>query len=144
MTIRERRLSDVLKRGYSDEEIQHIYELGRFHLENGNVSRAEPIMLGLTGVAPEFVPAWLALSYIYLIQGNDDSALNAARHAQRLDVNSVEALLFLVTALLGGGDYNTAGAYLGEVQEKIEAGANDNPNVVRYYRAQLARYESRK
>lgn len=143
MSVRERRLSDVLKRGYSDAEISHVYELGRFHLENGNLTRAEPVMHGIVSVAPEFVPAWLALTYIYLLQGNPDNAISAARHAAKLDPNSIEANLFLITCLLGTGDYNSAGAYLGEVSDRIERGEG-NPNLVRYFRAQLARYERRK
>ncbi len=143
MSVRERRLSDVLKRGYSDAEINHIYELGRFHLENGDVTRAEPIMLGITAVAPEFLPAWLGLAYINLLQGNQDAAMATSRQAVKIDPNSIEAHLMLVTCLLGAGDYNSAGALLGEVQERLDRGEGTS-NLTRYYKAQLARYERRK
>jgi len=143
MNKRERRLSDVLKRGYSDAEIDHIYELGRFHLENGNMASAEPLMQGITVVAPEYVPAWLGLCYIHLLQGNQDSAMNTARHALRLDQNSIEASLFLITCLLSIGDFTSAGALLGEVADRLERGEG-SVNLKRYYRAQLARYERRR
>ena len=135
--------SEILKRGYSDEEINHIYELGRFYLENGDLRRAEAILLGLTEVAPEFSAAWLGMSYIHMQSKNYDPAIYTARQALRVEPNAVEAILFLVTCLLTAGDFNSAGTYLGEVGEMIDSGAVDDPNVVRFYGAQLARYQSR-
>lgn len=135
--------SEVLKRGYSDDEILHIYELGRLCLENGDVRRAESILSGLTYIAPDFAPAWLGMSYVHIQAKNHDAALQAARQALRLDAESVEAMLFLISCLLTHGDYNSAGTYLGEVADRIDGGSVDRPNLVRFYRAQLARYQNR-
>jgi len=142
-SARERLGSEIVKRGYSDEEIANIYELARFSLENGDWRRAEVIAGGLVEVAPEFSPAWLALSYIHIQNKEYDSALQAAQQAVRVDHESPQAVLFLIACLLTTGDYNAAGTYLGEIGEKIESGAIDDPNVIRFYRAQLARFQSR-
>lgn len=135
--------SEVLKRGYSDEEVAHLYELGRFFLENGDVRRAELVITGLTEVVPEFAPAWLALAYIHVQARNVDGAIFAARQALRVEPNFVEAMLLLATCLLTTGDLNAAGTYLGEVGELVDSGAIDEANVIRFYRAQLARFQSR-
>lgn len=142
-TLPARSPSEILRRGYSDEEISHIYELGRLHLENGNLRRAEAIFQGLTEVAPDFPYGWLGMSYIHVHNKNFDAAGNAARQAVRAKEGLVEGMLFLISCLLVTGDINAAGTLLGEVGEIIENGEIDNPNVVRFYRAQLARYQSR-
>ena len=131
------------RRGYSDEEIGAIYELSRLLLESGNLRNAEPILIGLTEVAPLFAPAWLGLAYIHIQNNNLESAIYSARQALRNDQSSVEAMLFLISVLLSSGDINTAGSLLGEVQDKIEGGSVPNTDVVRFYKAQLARYQTR-
>lgn len=134
---------DSAGRGYSDEEISNIYELGRLYLESGNIKAGENIMRGLTEIAPGFNPGWFGLSYIQSMNKNHDAAIAAARQALRNDQNSVEAQLFLVSYLLTVGDFNSAGTYLGEVGEIIDTRSIENQNIVRFYRAQLARYQSR-
>ncbi len=143
MAVRERRLSDVLKRGYSDEELGHIYELGRLSLEVGNIRRAEIIFQGMTAVAPEYEPAWLGLSSVFLYEKNYEEALKAARQAMAVNVDSIEAILLLITCLQATGDYTNAGMYLGEVGERLMRSATASPSVARFYRAQLARYQAR-
>jgi tetratricopeptide (TPR) repeat protein len=134
---------ETQRRGYSDEEVAHIYELGRFFLENGDFRRADTIMRGITEVAPDFAPGWLARSYIHIQAREYDEAIQMARQAFRCDPDMVEAVLYLAACLLTTGDYNAAGTYLGEVGEKIDGGAVDNPDVIRFYKSQLARYQSR-
>lgn len=139
----ERGGSDLVRRGYAEEEISSIYELGRLCLENGSLRQAETILLGLTEVAPDYAPAWLGMSYIHIQNRNFDGAIFAARQALRIDPNFTEAMLYLVACLLTTGDFNAAGTYLGEVSDKIEGGLVDDSNVIRFFRAQLARYQSR-
>lgn len=134
---------DIQRSGYSDEEVQFVYELGRFCLENGDVRRGEQVMQGLTQVAPEFAPAWLGLSYIHILQNNFDAAIYAARQALNVQPNFLEAMLFLVACLLTTEDYTAAGTYLGELGERIEAGGVDNPHITRFYKMQLGRYQNR-
>lgn len=141
--VRLRQPSEVLKRGYSDEEISAIYELGRLSLENGDLRRAEAIMSGLTEVAPDFACAWLGMAYLHIQNQDFEAALTATRQALRVDPNFVEATLFLVTCLLTTGDVNSAGTYLGELGEMIESGAIEDPLMIRFYRTQLARYQNR-
>jgi len=140
---RERRPSEILKRGYTDEEITHIYALGRFSLGNGQLRKAELLFQGITEIAPDFVPAWLGLAYAQIYNEDLKAAITSSQRALKMNPDSVEAMLFLVSSLLTTGDFNTAGTYLGEVGEKIAGNAIDNPNVIRFYKAQLARYQSR-
>ena len=135
--------SELLKRGYSDDEIANIYELGRVFIENGELRRAEILMQGITEIAPDFHPAWLALAYVHIAHQDYDSALYAGRQAIRIQANSPEAILYLIVCLLATGDVGSAGTYLGEIGELIEGGLIDNPNLIRLYRAQLARYQYR-
>jgi len=138
-----RRPSQVLKRGYSEEEVDSIYELGRLFLENGDLRRAEVIMAGLIEVAPDFAPAWLAASVMHVQKGNIEEAISTAERALQVQPDSAEAMLLLSACLLTTGDFNTAGTYLGEIGEKIESGAIDNSYIKRFYNAQLVRYQGR-
>lgn len=138
-----RSASEVLKRGYSDDELAHIYALARFCLENGDMRRAEAILAGINEVAPDFAPGWLAMCALCTLNKNNEQALLCARHALRADTDSVEAMLFLICCLLSNRDFNAAGSYLGEVGERIEAGIVDGPNLLKFYQAQLARYQNR-
>ena len=132
-----------VRRSYSEDEIANIYELGRLYLESGNIKAAETIMNGLTEVVPEFAPGWLGLAYIHSVNKNHEAANQASRQATRWDPTSVEAQLYLIACSLSVGDYNSAGTYLGEVGERIDSGAVDSPNIIRFYKAQLARYQAR-
>ncbi|RMG44394.1 MAG: hypothetical protein D6719_01890 [Candidatus Dadabacteria bacterium] len=144
MELTRRRLpSEVLKGGYSDEEVDNIYELGRFFLENGDLHKAETIMHGLTEVVPDYWPAWLGMACVHISNGRTEEAVSAARRVLELDRGNAVALIYLAASLMTLGDYNSAGTYLGELGEKIEAGAVDDPKILRLYRAQLARFQSR-
>lgn len=140
---RRRAMSEVLKRGYSDDEVRGIYDLGRFFLENGDLKRAEILFLGLAEVSPEFAPAWLGLAYVRVFNKDWDGVIAAARAGLRIEPRSAEALLFLSAALMTQGDLSAAGTHLGEVGDLIQSGAVEDPIVVKFYRAQLARYQSR-
>ena len=142
MAQRERKLSDVLKRGYSDEELKHLYELGRFYLESGRLSRAAKIFNGITAVAPEFIPAWLGMVCVEFGLANKDQALHCAREAHKRDLNSPVATLFLITALFATGDLASAGALLGEVGDILEGNREYDTNLIRFYQAQMARFRS--
>lgn len=141
--VRKRVPSEVLKRGYSDEELGHIYELARLMLENGDVHKAEGILHGINQIAPDYAAAWLGMTYVHFVNNNTESAVLAARLALKADPSMSQALLALIAGLMSLGDYNSAGTHLGEVGEKIESGVVDDPRVIRFYRAQLARYQSR-
>jgi hypothetical protein len=140
---RRRSPSEILKRGYSDEEVQHIFELARLFLETGDLHRAELILTGLTEVAPDFVPAKLGRGYLALQGGAYDQAIEFGRQAAAIHPSSGEAALLLVSAFLGAADYNQAGTLLGEVGEAIDAGEIVDPSLIRYFRLQLARYQTR-
>lgn len=142
-TPRQRVPSEVIRRGYSDEEVANIYQLGRAFLETGSLRRAEAIFSGLSEVCPDFRPAWMGLTYVHLYSKDLQNALQAARTALRLDPQSVETMLFIVICSMGLGDFNSAGSWLGEVRDRIEGGQVHDNHLIRLYRAQLARYQSR-
>jgi hypothetical protein len=125
---------------YSSDEIAHIYELGRLFLENGYLQKGEAVMDGLTQVAPTFYPGWLALSYVRLVNGELEGALECARQAERSEPDRPEVLIYLVITFLAVGDFNGSGTYLGEIRELIEEGVITNPLIKRLYEAQLLRY----
>jgi tetratricopeptide (TPR) repeat protein len=135
--------SEFLKRGYSLEEVEHIYALGRLYLESGNLRQASLIFDGLVDVVPHFTPALLARAIIALFQREYTDAADAAKRAFTADPHSVEALLLLVLSLFGLNDYNSAGTYLGEVRDAIESGNLTDKQLLRVYRMLLARYRSR-
>jgi Flp pilus assembly protein TadD len=140
---RARENTELHKRGYSEDEIASLYEFGRLALENGHTKRAEVLFHGLVQVAPDFAPAWLALAYIHILGRNFDDAIFASRQALRISPDFTEAMLFLTSCLLTENDFHAAGTHLGEIGERIDAGYVEDPNVVRYYRVQLARYQNR-
>jgi len=142
-TPRRRSPSEVLKRGYSDEEIAAIYDRARLWLESGDLRRSESLLVGINEIAPDHAPAWLAMSYIHIMNRSYDSAIFCARQALRLDPNMTSAMVFLVVTLMTTGDVNSAGTYLGELREKIESGSNEDANLVRLVKMQLARFETR-
>lgn len=127
---------------YSEQGTANIYELARFHLENGNSKGAEPILRGLTTVVPEYGPAWLALSYIYLLDNNAEQALFCADQSLKCNPELKQALLFQVTCHLHLRDLSSAGTILGEFGELIESGQVSNPQMNRFFRIQLARFQS--
>jgi hypothetical protein len=142
-TGRPRTVSEVLRKGYTDEEIANVYELGRLFLEAGFLKKGETIMAGITAVAPHFSPGWLGLSYCAFMQRATEKSLDYAREAYRADPGSARALLFLVSCFLALNDINGAGTYLGELREQLESGSLQDPEVRRLYEAHLARFTLR-
>jgi predicted Zn-dependent protease len=140
---KKRPSSEVQKRGYSDQEVETIYLLARVMLENGRMREAALILKGLNEVAPNFSPAWVARSALALLNGDTPEAVLTAERGVKADTESPYAMVFFVTALLSSGDYNTAGSFLGEIGERIQAGEIDDPHLKSFYKAQLIRYENR-
>ena len=140
---RKRVPSEIIKRGFSDAELNSIYDLGRMFLEHGEVRRAESIFVGLTEVAADFYAPWLGLAYVHFQAGAMDQALVSLKQAQKAAPDSQQNLLFLVACLLSTGDYSSAGTYLGELSEMIEDGKLEDPALVRFFKIQLARYQNK-
>ena len=141
--LRSRSPSEVIKRGYSDEELTNIYALGRLFLECGQLKRAEIIFRGVVEVAPEFAAAWLGLGYIKIVQTEYDLALAEVNQVLRRYPNHPEAMLMNVMCSLSTGDLNAAGTYLGELKDEIDAENITDNYLVRLYRSQLVRFQSR-
>lgn len=135
---RARKPSELLKRGYSEEEIVALYELGRFLIESGDLFRAEVVLKGLTVVAPDNIWPKTALSYIALMQKNFDVALTRADDALKLNPHQAEALLYKSTALLELGELSEAGMHLGELQDNENALSQQSKRLLKIL---LARFE---
>lgn len=130
----------ALRASYSREELVDIYALVKVCLETGQIKRAEVIARGLITVAPDFVPGWLASAIIQASAGNLEAAQDAARRALKAQPDSAVAMIVLVTTSLTLGDRGTAGTYLGEINEMIEQGSVTDPNLIRVFKMQMARY----
>ena len=141
--IRPRSPSDMIRRGYTDAEMESIFALGRLLIESGSFLRAAVILNGLTEVAPEFAPAWLALGSIAIMNGEYEQALGFSGQVLRRDPTDPEAMLMNVLCSLSTGDINTAGTYLGELKDGIDGEIINNPQLVRLYQSQLVRFQSR-
>jgi len=135
--------NDLIKKGYSDEEVIFIYELALQGLENGQIRWAATLLHGLVEVAPDFCPAWIARSYTFMYEKDYDQAVFCSRQALRIQPANPAALLYLVSCMLTLDDYNSAGTYLGEVSELIEAGRVTDTRLVRLFRMLLARFQNR-
>jgi tetratricopeptide (TPR) repeat protein len=138
--LRSRSPSEIIRRGYSDEEVYNIYELGRFSIECGNYPRAETIFKGLIQVTPDYALGWLGMSYITLMRNEHDDSINFALQALKIDPNLTEGLLLLGLVSLSKGDIASAGAYLGDVKDRIAEGKVYDSRIVRLYKLQLARF----
>lgn len=135
--------SEIIKRGYTDEEVSHVYELARKHLENGQIRKAEKIFKGLISVVPDYIPGWLGLAYVAHYNGNPEQAEAHAKKVLQIDPMSVEGMLLNIIFLLSSGDINTAGMYLGEIREKIESGIINDHKLIKLYKSQIARFQVR-
>jgi tetratricopeptide (TPR) repeat protein len=133
----------MIRRGYTDAEIESIFALGRLFLESGTFSRASVILKGLTEVAPEYAPGWLALGYIAIMNGEYEQALGHSNQVLRRNPANPEAMLMNVICSLSTGDINSAGTYLGELKDGIDGEQINNPQLVRLYQSQLVRFQSR-
>lgn len=130
-------------RVYSEQEVQLLYELGRLFIENGELRKAEVIFKGIVAVEPTFVAAWLGLAYLYHYSSQTDEGISAAKKVVQLEPGSVEGSLFLAVFLYSSSEISAAGAILGEIREKVEAGSVKDPNILRIYRSQVERFSSR-
>lgn len=129
-----------ISRRYTDSEVQAIFEIGRMHVVAGEIGAGEAIFRGLTDASPDYLPAWLGLSYARYIEGDFEAGLQASRQAMRIDPNSIPGLLMLVNGLLCTDDINSAGAFLGEVREQLEV-STPTAEHRRLYKMLLARYQ---
>lgn len=139
--IKERSPSEILKRGYTDDEIRNFYRLGLQYLEHGDIRAAETIFGGVVEIAPDYAPGWLGMSYVHIQRKRIDEAVYAARQAVRVRPELTEGMLYLISCLLMNKDYNSAGTYLGEVGERLDMSGSERPEVARFYRSQLVRYQ---
>lgn len=140
---RPRTSSELLKRGYSDEELHHLYALARISLEAGEIKRAELIAQGLVEINPTFLPGWLILAYVGIWNRDHEHAASSARQAYRLASRDPAAMLFLIGTSLLVSDIQDAGTILGELGELIEAGRVQDQDCIRLYRMLLARFQTR-
>ena len=134
--------SEILRRGYSDQEVKDIYAFGRYLFGAGRLNDARAVFEAVSNIVPSFLPGWLGLCAVQVQIGNKEQAVSAARHAYRLGPDYPLVILFLIIALLGTGDYTAAGSYLGELGEKVDAGMVNDTRLVRLYRAQISRYRA--
>lgn len=127
---------------YSDRGTSNIYALARFFIENGNLKGAEQILKGLTEVAPNYGPGWLALAYVNTMENNLEHALDCADQAIKCNPELKQAILFQATCYLSLRDLSSAGTLLGEYGDLIDNGQISEPNHIRFFRTQIARFQA--
>lgn len=135
--------ASLVKREYSKDELELLYELARFHLEGGKIRAAETILEGLVAVAPDYADAWLAKSYVSVIDQDYDAAIFASRQVLRIEPTYAAANIILTSCFLRSEDYHAAGTHLGEVAELIESGAVTDKNIIRMYKMLLLKFQNK-
>ena len=126
---------------YSDREKDLIYSLAVLNLELGSYHKSQQLLAGLVEIAPTEHDYWISLSVCQLLLNEIDQAKLSAHQALRLQPTSIRAKLLVITIFLNLKEYSEAGTYLGEIKDQVDAGEVGNRDVVRYYQAQLARFE---
>ncbi len=132
----------VQQRNYSSEEIQAIYSLAFFQLDIGQHRIADTVLEGLTEVAPDFHPAWLAKAFVKMLLDDFESGRTCCEKVLKIEPNCPEALVYLILCCFQSGDRQSAGTYLGELGERISAGLIESPNISELYKALMLRYQS--
>lgn len=126
---------------YSDRETDLIYSLAVLNLEIGSYYKSQQLLLGLVEVAPTKHDYWIALSVCQLLLNEVDQAKLAAHQALRLQPDSIRSKLLVVTVFLNLREYSEAGTYLGEIKDQVDSSGGVSKDVIKYYQAQLARFE---
>jgi Flp pilus assembly protein TadD len=135
--------SEIIKRGYTDDELSSIFALGRLFLECGNFTKAYSVLRGVAEVAPDYLPAWLGLGYICIMNGDYEQALAMTSQVLRREPSDPQAMLMTVICSLSTGDLNNAGTYLGELKDGIDGDSITEPTLIRLYSSQMVRFQSR-
>jgi len=107
------------------------------------LAKADTLIKGLLVIAPNSAPVCMLKCYLQLCEQNYEAATISAQQAVKLDPDLPEAMLYLIACLLTNQDYNGAGTYLGEINDRIDSGTLDDPKLIRFFKSQLARYNSR-
>ena len=126
---------------YSERETELIYSLAILNLELGSYYKSQQLLAGLVEVAPTVHDYWIALALCQLLLNETSSAKLSAHQALRLQPESIRAKLLVVTIFLNLKEYYEAGTYLGEIKDQVDAGEVNSKDVIKYYKAQLARFE---
>lgn len=143
---RKRRPSEVLRRGYSNEEIENIYALGRAYIISAKFGSAEKLFKGLSILAPDYVYGHLGLAYCQLLKagGNQEllkKVLLTTKQALRIDPRNQHALIFHIIILLSISEFKSAGSYLGELGEQVESGKSLDADVQKFFNSQKLRFK---
>lgn len=139
-----RSLPELPARGYSVDELEALYALGRHYIEIGKFFSAKNIFSGLIVVAPDFIKGWLGMAVTALLNGNLNEASGAVRQLLRADPASLIGQLLLINVQLAQKDFNSAGTALGEISELLESGSSVSPNLSRIYKSLLVRFEHKR
>ena len=125
---------------YTPVIIENIFALSRKYIETGALTKAEHLLRGLVTVAPDYVPAWLGLSYCAAVNEDPENALSHARKALKLDPESLNAILSVVTHLISQGEIQEAGTLLGEIHDNFQHEAPET-HLKRYFELQILRFD---
>ena len=142
MSERQKALSEHIRRGYSNNEIEELFALAHLFLSIGSIHKAETILKGVVNIAPSYSAAFLGLSYVSIMKEDISEAIKHAETALVADTDSIEAILYLAALLMTSGDNARAGAFIGEAGEMLEKAQLKNASVRKFYNMQLTRYQA--
>jgi Flp pilus assembly protein TadD len=107
-------------RGYSDEELFALAEVGYHYFRSGGLRLALVVFEGLTAIKPDESYFWLALGLVTDYLGDKRRAATCYETAGRLDPNDPRPDLNLAELCLERSDRRRATAYLRRSAKKAE------------------------
>lgn len=108
-------------RGYTDEQLYAVADLGYHYFHKGGVRLAEVLFDGLVAVKPDEAYFWLGLGVASDLQGNKPRAMRCYERAKRLDPSDPHAELNLAELHLEAGDRRQAVNHLNGAVKKAQA-----------------------
>ena len=132
----------VAQRNYSAAEIEALYSFAYFQLDTGQLRTADSVLDGLTEVAPDYYPAWLAKAFVKMLLEDYEAARICCDKVIKIEPNCSEALVYLILCCFQSSDRQSAGTFLGELGERISAGLVSHPKIPAIYKALMLRYQS--
>lgn len=112
-------------RGYSDDELYALAEVGYHYIRNGGLRLALVIFEGLTAIKPEEPYFWLALGLVTDYLGDKSRAHRCYKHAGKLDPADPRPDLNVAELHIERGDKKTAIAYLRRASQKARRAGDE-------------------
>ncbi len=111
-------------RGYTDDQLDAIADLGYHYFQKGGVRLASVLFDGLVAVRPERAYYWLGLGVTSDLQGDKPRAVQCYERARELDPRDPHAEINLAELQLERADHRRALRHLDAAVRKARAARN--------------------